>query len=86
MARKYEGSAADKREDKAGAARRGISQRDYEKTAADRRQDERGQAAMNAAGARPRLRGHLAQGAPGAASASAPAGFRKGGKVKGRKK
>lgn len=46
-ARRYEGSAADKREDARGAKRAGVSLKAYERTAADRREDARGQAALS---------------------------------------
>lgn len=44
MAKKYEGSKADLREDKAGAKKMGVSMRDYERSAQDRREDARPQA------------------------------------------
>jgi hypothetical protein len=49
MKRKYEGSAADRREDAAGAKRLGISQRQYEKTAQDRKEDAAGQRRLDQA-------------------------------------
>lgn len=48
MARsRYEGSPADKREDRAGAKRRGESLKQYERSAADKREDKRGQAKLD---------------------------------------
>lgn len=43
----YEGSAADKREDKRGAKKAGTSLKAYERSAADKKEDARGQAKMN---------------------------------------
>jgi hypothetical protein len=40
---KYEGSAADRAEDRRGAKKRGMTQGQFEKTPQDRRQDRAGQ-------------------------------------------
>jgi hypothetical protein len=48
MARRYEGSPKDLREDRKGAKTTGKSLRDYEKTARDKREDKAGQKAMAA--------------------------------------
>ena len=42
----FEGSPKDRRQDKAGAKKMGISQKAYERTPQDARQDRAGQAAM----------------------------------------
>jgi len=41
--RKYEGSKADIREDRAGAKKMGVSEAAYEKTARDKREDRAGE-------------------------------------------
>lgn len=43
---KYEGSKADKKQDKAGAKKAGLSLKAYEKTAKDKKQDAAGQKKM----------------------------------------
>jgi hypothetical protein len=43
MKQRYEGSAEDEAEDRRGAKRMGISQREYERTAQDRREDKAGE-------------------------------------------
>jgi hypothetical protein len=45
--RKFEGSPADMREDRAGAKRRGMTLKQYERSAADKREDKRGQAKLD---------------------------------------
>lgn len=42
-ARKYEGSAKDKAQDREGAKKLGVSLKAYERTARDRREDSKGQ-------------------------------------------
>ena len=42
--KRYEGSPADKREDRAGARATGVTQKQYERTARDKAEDKRGQA------------------------------------------
>ena len=48
MARKYEGSAADERADRAGAKKAGMSLAKWEKSGADNKADAKGQKAMAA--------------------------------------
>lgn len=43
----FEGSAADKREDKKGAKRLGMSLKEYERSAIDKRKDAKGQRALD---------------------------------------
>lgn len=43
MARRYEGSAKDERQDARGARAMGVSRRDYEKSSRDKREDAAGQ-------------------------------------------
>jgi hypothetical protein len=47
--KKYEGSKADMRQDRAGAKKAGSSLKQYERSAQDRKEDARGQAKFNAA-------------------------------------
>jgi hypothetical protein len=75
MAKRYEGSAKDRREDKAGAAKRGITQRNYEKTAADRRQDAKGQAQFNKRG---KVKGYAGGGSAAPSSGSDSSGYTSG--------
>lgn len=53
MAKKYEGSPKDIREDARGAKRMGVSVKDYEKTSRDRREDAAGQRRMAQRSAKP---------------------------------
>lgn len=46
MAKRYEGSAADKRADKAGAKTRGMTLKAFEKSTADKGEDRAGQRRM----------------------------------------
>lgn len=48
MARRYEGSKADEREDARGSRSTGVSRRDYEKSSRDRREDAAGQKRFDA--------------------------------------
>mgnify|MGYP003335175225 CR=1 FL=1 len=48
MAKKYEGSAADKRKDKAQAKKHGMSQKAWERSAMDRKEDRAGQKKLDA--------------------------------------
>jgi len=47
MAKRYEGSKADKKEDARGARASGLTRRDYEKSARDKREDAAGQKRLN---------------------------------------
>lgn len=47
-AAKYEGSPLDRRKDKAGAKKAGMSMRAWEKSDADKKADAKGQKALNA--------------------------------------
>jgi hypothetical protein len=49
MAKRYEGSKADMRQDRVGAKKAGMSAKQYERSAQDRKEDARGQAKLNAA-------------------------------------
>jgi hypothetical protein len=71
MAKRYEGSAKDRKEDRVGAAKRGITQRNYEKTAADRRQDAKGQAQLNKRG---KVKGYAGGGSAAPSSGSDSSG------------
>ena len=46
MARKYEGSKADRAEDRRGAKKLGVTLKQYERTARDRAEDKKGQKRM----------------------------------------
>lgn len=50
MAKKFEGSPADKRMDKAAAKKMGMPVKKFEKTAADKRMDKAGQKRMGGRG------------------------------------
>jgi hypothetical protein len=45
---RFEGSPADKREDRKGAKKMGVSMKAYERSATDKRKDKAGQKAMDA--------------------------------------
>ena len=45
--RRYEGSPADEKKDRAGAKKAGMSMKDWEKSAADKRADAAGQRALD---------------------------------------
>lgn len=62
MARQYEGSKADERQDTRGARSTGVSRRDYEKSSRDKREDAAGQKRFDAAGGGMRKGGKVAFG------------------------
>ena len=68
---KFEGSPKDRRQDKAGAKRLGVSQKAYERTPQDRAEDRAGQAALPMTG--------------GPSLGMGMGGYSKGGKVRRRR-